>query len=92
MGATAPTIETTRKRIHWTATPAPAKAATEAASAVRDFAFERLRLPRVISLIRPENVASRRVAEKVGMSREREIDRGGHPYWIYALDRPEETV
>ena len=42
--------------------------ATEAAGAVRDFAFEQLRLPRVISLIRPDNVASRRVAEKVGFA------------------------
>jgi RimJ/RimL family protein N-acetyltransferase len=61
--------------------------ATEAAGAVRDFAFGVLKLPRVISLIRPENVASRRVAEKIGMVREKEIDRGGHPYWIYAQSR-----
>jgi ribosomal-protein-alanine N-acetyltransferase len=61
--------------------------ATEAATAVRDFAFETARLPRVISLIRPTNVASKRVAEKVGMAPEKEIVRGDSPYWVYALSR-----
>jgi RimJ/RimL family protein N-acetyltransferase len=64
--------------------------ATEAAAAVRDFAFGRLRLPRVVSLIRPDNVASRRVSEKIGMAKEKEIIRGGQPYWVYALSRGEE--
>jgi len=61
--------------------------ATEAAGAVRDFALGKLNLPRLISLIRPSNLASCRVAEKIGMVREREIDRGGHPYWIFAISR-----
>jgi RimJ/RimL family protein N-acetyltransferase len=59
--------------------------ATEAASAVRDFALIELGLPRVISLIRPDNVASRRVAEKIGMVKEKDIMRGGQTYWIYSL-------
>jgi len=42
--------------------------AYEAARAVRDFAFERLALPRIISLIRPENVPSQAVARKIGMT------------------------
>jgi RimJ/RimL family protein N-acetyltransferase len=46
--------------------------ATEAARAVRDYAFSDLRLPRVMSLIHPDNVASRRVAEKSGMTIEKE--------------------
>jgi len=62
--------------------------ATEAAAAVRDFAFGHLELPRLIALIRPANVASRRVAEKIGMTNEREIQRGGHPYWIHAIANP----
>jgi [ribosomal protein S5]-alanine N-acetyltransferase len=45
--------------------------ATEAASAIRDHAVERLCLARLISLIHPENVASQRVAIKLGMNRER---------------------
>ena len=42
--------------------------ATEAGCAVREAAFERWRYPMVISLIRPVNEPSRRVAERVGMS------------------------
>lgn len=41
--------------------------ATEAAQAVRDYAFQHLQLPRLISLIRVGNLPSRRVAEKIGM-------------------------
>lgn len=59
--------------------------ATEAATAVRDFASDRLALPRLISLIRPANAASCRVAEKIGMAREREITLGDQPYVIYAI-------
>ncbi|MBU1701332.1 MAG: GNAT family N-acetyltransferase [Candidatus Eisenbacteria bacterium] len=58
--------------------------ATEAARAVRDYAFHDLKIDRLISFIRPENPASMRVAEKIDMKREREILRGGKPYWIYA--------
>ncbi|KPJ59781.1 MAG: hypothetical protein AMJ46_09825 [Latescibacteria bacterium DG_63] len=63
--------------------------ATEAATAVRDFAFNELALSRLISLIRPTNVASRRVAEKIGMSKERQIERGKRSYFVYALSKPE---
>ena len=45
--------------------------ATEAARAIVAHAFERLHLPRLICLFEPENEASRRVAEKVGMTFER---------------------
>jgi RimJ/RimL family protein N-acetyltransferase len=61
--------------------------ATEAATAVREFAFRHLGLDRVISLIRPENGASRRVAEKVGMTLESEILRGDSKYEIWAASR-----
>lgn len=61
--------------------------ATEAATAVRDYAFGTLRLPRLVSLIRAGNEASRRVAEKVGMTLHAEVTRGGHPYRVYVLDR-----
>jgi len=59
--------------------------ATEAALAVRDYAYEVLHLPRLISLIRVGNLASRRVAEKVGMSLAEEFTRYGARYWRYAL-------
>jgi RimJ/RimL family protein N-acetyltransferase len=60
---------------------------TEAARAVRDHAFEDLKLPRVISLIHPENIPSRRVAEKNGMSVEKEITFRGFPTLVFAITR-----
>src|SRR5205814_3833493 len=44
--------------------------ATEAATAVRDYAFEQLGLPRLVCLIYPDNQPSIRVAEELGMQRE----------------------
>jgi ribosomal-protein-alanine N-acetyltransferase len=60
---------------------------TEAAHAVRDHAFEHLKLPRVISLIHPENIPSRRVAEKNGMKIEKEITFRGFPTLVFAITR-----
>jgi ribosomal-protein-alanine N-acetyltransferase len=60
---------------------------SEAARAVRDHAFADLKLPRVISLIHPENIPSRRVAEKNGMKVEKEITFRGFPALVYAITR-----
>jgi RimJ/RimL family protein N-acetyltransferase len=52
--------------------------ATEAATAVRDHAFEVLGLAELISIIHPDNVRSQRVAAKLGMTvelRVRAVDR-----------------
>ncbi len=61
--------------------------ATEAASASRDYGFEQFGLKRIVSLIHPQNRASRRVAEKVGMSYEKEIDRWNKRICVYAIER-----
>lgn len=61
--------------------------ATEAAQAIRDFAFDSLRLPGLISLIRVGNLASKRVSEKIGMHLDREIDPNGIRYWVYSIER-----
>jgi RimJ/RimL family protein N-acetyltransferase len=61
--------------------------ATEAARAVRDEAFERLGLPSVIALHHPDNAASGRVMEKLGMTFESEgVDAHG-PYRLCRLTR-----
>lgn len=62
--------------------------ATEAASAVRDFAFTELSLPSLISLIRVGNQASRRVSEKIGMQLVEEFVTNGISYWKYGMDHP----
>lgn len=60
--------------------------ATEAASACRNYAFDVLRRQRVISWMHPENVASRRVAEKVGMGLEKgTINKSGRPAVVYSM-------
>lgn len=59
--------------------------ATEAAMAVRDFAFNELQLPQLVSLIRVGNRASQRVAEKIGMKQVAEFERYGNRYWRYAI-------
>jgi RimJ/RimL family protein N-acetyltransferase len=61
--------------------------ATEAACAVRDYAFETLHLAQLISLIRVGNLASQRVAEKVGMELNAELSRYGNHYWEYRMRR-----
>jgi ribosomal-protein-alanine N-acetyltransferase len=63
--------------------------ASEAAQAVRDHAFRDLTLPKVISLIHPDNVPSRRVAEKNGMKIERETVFRGFPTLVFAITREE---
>jgi RimJ/RimL family protein N-acetyltransferase len=62
--------------------------ATEAATALRDHALTVLGLKRVISLIYPDNRASIRVAEKVGLAHERDVTLHGKPVRMYALNRP----
>ncbi len=66
--------------------------ATEAATAVRDYAFGELGLPRLISLIRHGNNASRRVAEKLGMRVRQESRRGGAAYWVFAIERRQPEI
>ena len=61
--------------------------ASEAAQVVRDHAFRDLNLPKVISLIHPDNIASRRVAEKNGMKIERETMFRGFPTLVFAITR-----
>jgi ribosomal-protein-alanine N-acetyltransferase len=60
---------------------------TEAARTVRDHAFNDLKLSRVISLIHPENIPSRRVAEKIGLTPEKDIMFRGFPTIVFALSR-----
>lgn len=62
--------------------------ATEAAAAIRDYAFGRLGLSRLVCLIDEENAASIRVAEKIGMTFEKEGRDELGPYLLYARERP----
>jgi RimJ/RimL family protein N-acetyltransferase len=61
--------------------------APEAARACREYGFGRLGADRLISLIRPENLASRRVAEKTGLSLWKEVVWRGLPHHVYVIRR-----
>jgi ribosomal-protein-alanine N-acetyltransferase len=61
--------------------------ATEAARAARDWAFDQLGQERLVSLVRPENRPSCRVAEKIGMSVERDLTYKGLLHHLYVLTR-----
>jgi RimJ/RimL family protein N-acetyltransferase len=63
--------------------------ATEAARACMDLAFDAFGADKVSSLIRPENIPSRRVAERNGMKLDREIVHYGLPHLVYAMRRDE---
>jgi len=61
--------------------------ATEAARRALDYAFEDLGRERVISLIRPANTPSMRVAERLGMVRAGEVELLGGPAFVYEATR-----
>jgi ribosomal-protein-alanine N-acetyltransferase len=54
--------------------------ATEAAGAVKDYAFTTLHIPRMIALIDPANIASIRVSEKIGMRYEKKVMLEGYTH------------
>jgi RimJ/RimL family protein N-acetyltransferase len=62
--------------------------ATEAASAARDHGFG-LGYERLVSLIDPRNRPSRRVAERVGLTLEKEIWKWNKKICVYAISRDE---
>ncbi|HVO78920.1 MAG TPA: GNAT family N-acetyltransferase [Candidatus Bathyarchaeia archaeon] len=63
--------------------------ATEAARSCMGLAFHSYGAKKVISLIRPENVPSRRVAERNGMKMERQVVHAGLLHLVYAMTREE---
>ncbi|MGA9349190.1 MAG: GNAT family N-acetyltransferase [Anaerolineae bacterium] len=61
--------------------------ATEIGQAIKQLAFEKMGVERLIALIEPENEASERVAVKIGMRLEKEVVRpGGALRKVYAID------
>lgn len=66
--------------------------ATEAARAIANYAYQNLRLTRLICLIDRENIASQQVAEKTGMAFEREGQDEKGLYLLYSLENSSGTV
>jgi RimJ/RimL family protein N-acetyltransferase len=63
--------------------------ATEGAQTSVRYGFEQLGLERIISIINPKNLASRRVAEKAGLTLRGELCFRGYDVVWYAIDRRE---
>jgi RimJ/RimL family protein N-acetyltransferase len=63
--------------------------ATEAGAASLRFAWEVLGVEEVISVIQPENLPSRRVAERLGLHVDRHDRLGEHEVLIYQRARPD---
>ncbi len=63
--------------------------ATEAALAVRDVAFNRYEVSRLVGMIDPRNTASIRVAEKLGMVFEKEVmmPNYSHPDKLFVVNK-----
>jgi len=61
--------------------------ATEIGQAIIGYAFEEMKLERLIALIEPENEGSERVALKIGMKFEKEVIRpGGAKRKVYVIE------
>ena len=63
--------------------------ASEAAHTCRDHGFQQLGLEPMICLIRPENLPSLRVAERIGMKVWKETTRSGLQQLVYRMQREE---
>lgn len=62
--------------------------ATEAALGCLNHGLTIFGYRRFVSLIHPQNTASRRVAEKIGLTLEREVEWKNKPTCVYGVERP----
>lgn len=62
---------------------------TEAARAALRYGFERAGLERIVAVAMPDNLASRRIMEKLGMRYEKNVFHYGHDLVYYAVARDE---
>jgi ribosomal-protein-alanine N-acetyltransferase len=61
---------------------------TEAAQAIRDYAFGQLHLTRLICMVDPENEASKKVALNCGMTLEKELVDESGPFLVFSMSKP----
>jgi [ribosomal protein S5]-alanine N-acetyltransferase len=65
--------------------------ASEAARAIRDYGFQRLKQERLVAIIHVDNERSRRVARAIGMSPDRQTKYFGQDVDVFAMTRPART-
>lgn len=64
--------------------------ATEAATGCKNYAFEALQISKIYSTVRTNNIASQKVAEKIGMKIEKEIIKHYNtdmPHYLYSIEK-----
>lgn len=61
--------------------------ATEAAQAVKDYAFNQLNIPHLISIIHVDNIASKQVAQKIGLSHMKQTHFKGNLVDVFYIKR-----
>jgi RimJ/RimL family protein N-acetyltransferase len=61
--------------------------ANEVAQGCIEFGFKNINVPRIVSVIEKENVASVHVSKKIGMNKERQILRGQKTVDLFSIDR-----
>lgn len=66
--------------------------ATEAANACLHYGLHDLSFNRIVSLIDPSNTPSIRVAEKIGMTFEKNVDKWGKMLGLYSISKKERTA
>ena len=59
----------------------------EAAHAILDYGFEKLHLPRLVCLIEKDNLASIKIAEKIGMTFEKEGEDEVGPFLLFSRNK-----
>jgi RimJ/RimL family protein N-acetyltransferase len=62
---------------------------TEASQATLQYGFGELKLDRIVAIAKPENIASIRVIQKVGMKYQKNAHYYGHDVVYYAISRSE---
>jgi [ribosomal protein S5]-alanine N-acetyltransferase len=100
LGNVGPVVQTVdgveEVELGWSITPERTRQgiASEAAAACRDWCWDHLEVDHLICLVRPENIPSRGVAERVGMHVWKETLFGsmGWRHLVYRLDRPGEVT
>jgi ribosomal-protein-alanine N-acetyltransferase len=65
--------------------------ATEMGSAALSFAFDDLAAAEVVAFTEPHNLRSRAVMERLGMTYERDIERDGIAFVLYAISSPADS-
>jgi RimJ/RimL family protein N-acetyltransferase len=66
--------------------------ATEAAHAALEYGFDTIGFPHVISAVLPDNAASRRIADKLGMREDGTVKRDNQSHLRYVIENPDPSA